>query len=92
MTDADAQAASLRDSPEPQAYLSEVTLTDDVHVCQEVVVPRTYAQAVDPSNEFHKEWRFAEERELNLSRIIAPGILFLCLLKNVLLAVYGSLK
>ena len=64
VTDDDAQAASLRDSPEARAYLSEVTLIDVVHVCQEIVVPGTYAQALDPSNEFHKEWRFAAEREL----------------------------
>ena len=56
VTDADAQAVSLRDLPKAHAYLSEVTLTDFVQVCQEIVVPRTYAQdAVDPSNEFHKE-------------------------------------
>jgi hypothetical protein len=90
VTDVDAQAVSLAESPEAHAYLSEVTLTDGVHVFQEINVPRTYAQAVDPSNEFHAEWRVAAERELILSRTIAHGILFLCLLTNGLLAVYGS--
>ena len=64
VTDVDAQAHALRESPEVQAYLSEVPLTDVVQVCQEIDVPRTYAQAIDPSNEFHKEWRLAAEREL----------------------------
>ena len=53
VTDADAQAASLTESPEAQAYLLEVTLTDNVRLCPESNVPRTYAQAVDPSNEFN---------------------------------------
>ena len=39
-------------------------LTDVVQVCQEIVVPRTYAHAIDPSNEFHKEWRLSAEKEL----------------------------
>jgi hypothetical protein len=43
VTDANAQAQALRESPEVQACLSEVTLTDDVVVCQEIVVPRAYA-------------------------------------------------
>ena len=55
MTDVDAQAVSLAESPEAHAYLSEVTLTDRVKVCQEINVPRTYAQAVDPSNKFHTQ-------------------------------------
>ena len=65
VTDADAQAASLTESPEAQAYLSEVTLIDSVRLCPENNVPRTYAQAVDPSNEFNTEWREATERELS---------------------------
>jgi len=64
VTNDDAQAASLTDSPEAHAYLSEVSITHVVQVCPEIIVPRTYAQAVDPGNEFHTEWRFAAEREL----------------------------
>jgi hypothetical protein len=64
VTDADAQAASLTESPEPQAYLSEVPIADVVQVCPEITLPRTYAQAVDPSNEFHMKWRSATEKEL----------------------------
>jgi hypothetical protein len=45
--------------------LSEVTPTDVVQVCQEINVPRTYAQAVDPNNAHQAEWRVAIERELN---------------------------
>ena len=33
-------------------------------MCQEIVEPRSYAQAVDPSNAFHKEWHSAPRREL----------------------------
>jgi hypothetical protein len=53
VTNDDAQAASLKELPEAEAYMSEVTLKDSVHVCPEINVPRTYAQAVDPSNAFH---------------------------------------
>ncbi len=53
VTDADAQAASLTKTTEAQAYMSEVTLADSVRLCPESNVPRTYAQAVDPSNEFN---------------------------------------
>ena len=65
MTDDDAQAASLTESPEAQTYLSEVTLTNSVRLCPKINVPRTYAQAVDPINEFHTEWRASTERELH---------------------------
>ena len=40
ITDADAHADSLVDSPEPQAYFSQVTITDDVTLRQEIVEPR----------------------------------------------------
>jgi hypothetical protein len=45
--------------------LSEVTLTDYVSTGQKIVEPKTYAQAVDPSNNFHWEWHSATEKELN---------------------------
>ena len=54
MTYADAHTDSLVESPEPQAYFSRVTVTDDVTLSQEIVEPRTYAQAVHPSNTFHR--------------------------------------
>jgi hypothetical protein len=50
MADADAHAHSLVESHEPQAYLSEVTLIDDASSSLKIIEPRTYAQAVDPSN------------------------------------------
>jgi hypothetical protein len=56
ITDADAYADSLVDSTEPQAYLLDLIDIDDVTLRQEIVEPRTYAQAVNPSNTFHKEW------------------------------------
>jgi len=65
MTDADAHVDSLAESPEPQAYLSHVAVIDDVTLSQEIVEPRTYAQAVNPSNKFHKEWQSPAEKELN---------------------------
>ena len=65
MTTADAYANSLVDSPEPQPYLSQVNVTDDVTLSQEIVEHRAYAQAVYPSNTFHREWQFAVEKELN---------------------------
>jgi hypothetical protein len=55
VTDVDAHAISLTKSPEAQVYLSEVAPTNVVQVCQEINVPCTYAQAADPSNEFHAE-------------------------------------
>jgi hypothetical protein len=44
--------------------LSEVILGVVAQVCQEIVEPRSYAQAVNPSNAFHKEWHSAANREL----------------------------
>ena len=64
MTYADAQANSLVASPEPQAYLSEVPLIDDVLQIKKIIVPRMHSQNVNPSNEFHKEWQSAAEKEL----------------------------
>ena len=63
--DVDAHANSLVEAPEPQAYLSQVTLIDDVTLSQEIVETRTYAQAVNSSDTLHKEWQFASEKDLN---------------------------
>ena len=41
ITDADAHADSLVDSTELQAYFSQVIVTDDVMLRQEIVKPRT---------------------------------------------------
>jgi hypothetical protein len=65
MADVDAQANSLIESPEPQAYLSEVTLVDDALCNQEIIKPRSYAQIVDSSNIFYKKWQFAVKKKLN---------------------------
>jgi len=62
ITYADAHADSLVDSPEPQAYFSQVTVTDDVTLRQEIVKPRTYAQTIHPRNTFHREWQTATEK------------------------------
>jgi hypothetical protein len=43
MTNVDAHADSLVDSPESQAYLSQITVADDVKLSQEVAEPITYA-------------------------------------------------
>jgi hypothetical protein len=45
--------------------LSQVNVTDNVTLSQEIVEPKIYAQAVHPSNIFHREWQFAAEKELN---------------------------
>jgi hypothetical protein len=56
MAEADAHHAdSFVDSPEPQAYFSEVNITDDITLSHEIVEPRMYAQAVHSSNTFHRE-------------------------------------
>ena len=55
MANVDAQVNSQVESPEPQAYVSEVTAIDDASSSLEIVEPRTHAQAVDPRNELHKE-------------------------------------
>jgi hypothetical protein len=65
MTDVDAHANSLVESPEPQVYLPEVNLIDIVSSGQEIVEPRTHAQAVDPSNKFHKERHSIAKKEVN---------------------------
>ncbi len=65
VTDVDAHADSLVDFPEPQAYFSHVTVTNTFTSRQEIVEPRTYAQAIHPSNKFHKEWQFANGKELD---------------------------
>ena len=56
MTDDDEHADSLVVTPELQAYLSHVSVTNDVTLSQVIVEPRTYARAVHPSNTFHREW------------------------------------
>jgi hypothetical protein len=43
MAYADAQTNSLIESPEPQAYLSKVTIIDDASSSNEIIEPRTYA-------------------------------------------------
>ena len=55
ITDADAHADSLVKSPEPQAYLSQAAVIDDVTLRHKIIEPKTYAQAVHPSNTFHWE-------------------------------------
>jgi len=65
ITCADAHADSLVNSPDPQAYLSQVNIIVDAMSSQEMVESRTYAQAVYPSNTFHREWQFAAKKELN---------------------------
>jgi hypothetical protein len=65
ITYADAHADSLVNSPEPQAYLSQVAVTNDVTFRQEIVEPRTNAPAIHPSNSFHREWQIATEKELD---------------------------
>ena len=61
MTNVDAQADSFIGSPEPQAYLLHITVTDDIISSQEIIESITYAQVVNPSNKFHKELQFAVE-------------------------------
>ena len=65
MTYVDVHAESIVYSPEPQAYFSEVNVTDDATSSQKIVEPRTYDQAVHASNTFHREWQSAAEKELN---------------------------
>ena len=64
MTNTDAHGDSLVQSPKLQAYLSQVTVTDNITLSQEIIEPGTYAQVVSPSNKFHKSWHFADEKEL----------------------------
>jgi hypothetical protein len=64
MADVDAQANSLIESTQPQVYLSEVTLVDDASPSPKIIEPRSYAQVVDSSNIYHKEWQSAIDKEL----------------------------
>ena len=87
MTEVDAHADSLVDSPKPQAYFSKITGHDDVTFSQEIVEPRTYAHAVHPSNTCHREWQSMLKRKLIPSQKTKHGLLFSCLLKGISLDV-----
>jgi len=54
--DAGDHAVSLNISLEPQTFFPHADVVESITLSHEIVEPKIYALAVQPTHEFHKEW------------------------------------